>query len=320
MPALTRSSPFVVQHLQIEDAQKKKQDKATVTSSKFSCTDDPNPSEFELSVHFGSAKSDYLSVFFKTMGKGVTLLSHRVSVIDHEGRLLKPANKAPMGTRYSVERNSGLGTAQLLRLDLIPKNEIAILYSMEYLPQETVEENDCTIKLQSDFIDMLESAKFTDVTFVIQEEEVAAHKNVLASRSSYFEKMFDSDMQESVSNRVEVTDVQPDTFQAVLSYLYGGVMEEESFESLAELIAAADKYGLDELKKICESTLRYNLQFDNIIDALLVADTHNCTSLLRDAKVLFKRLVKILKQDKANWNKLAMRPDLLMQLLDCLTD
>jgi len=315
MSELTKSPTFVVQHVwQIECAQKLKEDKAIIISPKFSCADDPNPCEFELQASFGSKKSDYLSVYFHTRDQSVTMLVLQVSVIDHEGRLLKTGNCT---TIAKIEPNFGWGFLEMLALNLITESKIAILCSAKYLPDKSVGMNPCPTKFQSDLIHMFESAKFTDVTFLVQGEEIAAHKSVLASGSAYFEKMFEAKMQESATNRVEVTDVQPTTFKAVLRFLYGGVMEEKEFKSLAELIVAADKYGIDDLKNICESTVRAHLQFENIVDALLLADMHNCASLLRDGKVLFKALAKLLKKDQCNWNKLAERPSLLMQLLDC---
>merc|ERR1712168_1010014 len=219
-----------------------------------------------------------------------------------------------------MEPNSRWGYLEMLALNLITESKIAILCSAEYLPDKSVGMNPCTKKLQSDLIHMFESAKFTDVTFLVQGEEIAAHKSVLASRSAYFEKMFDAKMQESATNRVEVTDVQPTTFKAVLRFLYGGVMEEKEFESLAELIVAAEKYGMDDLKSVCESAIRTRLQFENIVDALLLADMHNCASLLRDGKVLFKSLATLLMKNENQWNKLRERPGLFMQLFKVLAE
>ena len=162
---------------------------------------------------------------------------------------------------------------------------------------------------------MFESAEFADVKFLVQDEEIPAHKNVLASRSVYFKNMFQAGMQESVSNSVKITDVSLTTFKAVLRFLYGETPKEKQFLPLAELIVAADKYGLDELKEICGSAIGTNLQTENIIDALLIADMHNCQSLLQDAKTLFRARTEDVKENKEKWSRLAGRPNLLLELL-----
>jgi len=310
---------FVVQHvLQINDAQAKKQRKETITSAKFRCHDDPTSAEFEVEARFGSQKSDFLSVFVRSCNKDVSSTLFQFSVIDHEGHLLHSMkygnNKNDKVLK--VERNRGHGWPEMLALDKIKASKLAILCNLEYLSDAS--DHDAkelyATQLQADLIAMFESGTYADVTFLVQEKKLAAHKSVLASRSDYFKKMFDAGMQESASNQVKVSDVEPSTFKTLLRFLYSGAVEEEQFDDLAKLVAAAEKYGMDELKKICESTMRANLQLENVIDALLIADIHNCSSLLRDAKTLFKSLAKFLKNED-DWNKLAERPGLLLELL-----
>lgn len=92
-----------------------------------------------------------------------------------------------------------------------------------------------------------------------------------------------------------------------MKFIYGGVMEEKEYEALAQLIVAADKYGLDELKKICSLAIRSTLPVKNIVDCLILADKIDCPELLRDAKVLFKDLVLYLRRDQTLsplWDKL----------------
>jgi len=215
-----------------------------------------------------------------------------------------------------VERNRGQGWSEMLPLDKIKAPKLAILCNLEYLSDASDHDANelYATQLQADLIAMFESGTYADVTFLAQEKKLAAHKSVLASRSDYFKTMFDAGMQESASNLVVVSDVDPSTFEALLRFLYSGAVEEKQFEDLARLVAAADKYGMDELKKICESTMRANLQAKDVIDALLIADIHNCSSLLHDAKTLFKPLAKFLKNED-DWNKLAERPGLLLELL-----
>ena len=315
MTALTKSVSLVVQHaLKIDDVQTKKEQTATVTSSKFSCQEEPNSGEFDLVARFGS-EANFLAVSLQRHAKSATLMSFQFSVIDEGGRLLRKRREERL---TNITPGILWGFKDMLALDQITGRKIVILCYIKYLPQDSIPDvvDDRTLQLQNDYIDMLESAAFADVTFLVQGEEMVAHKSVLASRSCYFKRMFEAGMQESASNRVEVTDVSPAIFRAVLRFLYGRVMEEDKFEALAELIAAADKYGIEKLKRICESAICANLGVENIIDALLVADMHNCASLLRDAKVVFKALAEILKKDQTKWNKLTKSPGLLLQLLE----
>ena len=106
-----------------------------------------------------------------------------------------------------------------------------------------------------------------------------------------------------------------------MKFIYGGAMEEEEYEALAQLIVAADKYGLDELKKICSLAIRSTLPVKNIVDCLILADKINCPELLRDSKVLFKDLVLYLRRDQTLsplWDKLEKAHWLL--LVDTLSE
>ena len=110
---------------------------------------------------------------------------------------------------------------------------MAILAHFQYVPYESIPDavSNSTIhsQLQKDFIAKFESGVDTDFTFIVKGEEVAAHKLILSTRSEYFQRMFETEMQESASNRVEVPDVEPATFRNLMKFIYGGVMEEKEW-------------------------------------------------------------------------------------------
>ena len=312
---------FSVQlQLPIADVQSKIRNKAQVLSTGFLSKDDPRPIEFQVSAKFGSEEPDYLSAYFKSKGEAVEVKRLRITVVDVAGgRLL--ASFESEGGKNPV---TSWGWSEMLSLNEITTSKIVILCNLEYQTvkkQTTPSERDqFQSRLASDLSDLLQSSAFADVKFQVQGEEIPAHKSILVSRSTYFDKMFNAGMQESESGRVEITDVEPTTFKAVLRYLYGSVLEEKEFEPLAKLIAAADKYGIDELKEICASALSTNLQVQDVIDALLLADLHNCQGLLRAAKTLFKAHSATVKEDQIKWKKLVERPSLVLQLLECAID
>jgi len=51
--------------------------------------------------------------------------------------------------------------------------------------------------MPKDLLKMLDSGNFADVTFVLGETKVKAHKCILASRSNFFENMFNAGMREA---------------------------------------------------------------------------------------------------------------------------
>jgi len=135
---------------------------------------------------------------------------------------------------------------------------------------------------------LFESGQHADVTFTAQEEKIVAHKCVLAAQSSYFERMFATNMKEGDSGEIKVTDVRPKILRGMLKYLYCGEAPEYSGADWMDLVAAADKYGLEELKKRGESVLCSQLDKENVIDALHFANRHGCAELLQQATNVFK--------------------------------
>ncbi|KAA3676300.1 speckle-type POZ protein [Paragonimus westermani] len=120
-----------------------------------------------------------------------------------------------------------------------------------------------------------------------------AHKAILAARSPVFAAMFEHSMEESRANRVEITDMEPETLAEVLHYIYTGQVF--GLDKLAhELLAAADKascsdlftavstvnlYQLERLKTMCEEALVESLTVENSCDILGLADMHNADQL-----------------------------------------
>ena len=111
-----------------------------------------------------------------------------------------------------------MGWNEVMPLDKIKGSHIVVLCNLKHhYSASQLEIN--KICVLGDFVNMFESADFADVKFLVKGEEIAARKNVLASRSVYFKNMSQAGMQDSASNQVEVTNVEPATFKAVLASL-----------------------------------------------------------------------------------------------------
>ena len=88
---------------------------------------------------------------------------------------------------------------------------------------------------------------------------------------------------------VAITDVKPDNFRNLLSYVYGKeIPEEEMRASAKDLISAADKYGISHLKLAAEACFVKFTEIDleNVMEHLLYADAMNC-ALLKEAVMDF---------------------------------
>ncbi|XP_065203502.1 protein roadkill-like [Planococcus citri] len=123
-----------------------------------------------------------------------------------------------------------------------------------------------------------ENRDFTDFTISVEGKEYPVHKIILASCSDYFATMFKTGMKESAENRVVITDVDEAVMDEVLRFIYTGKCENIDYLAY-DLLAAADKFDIGHLKKICEDSVYKSLSVDNALNVLILADRHNANEL-----------------------------------------
>ncbi|CAN1187362.1 BTB/POZ and MATH domain-containing protein 1 [Linum perenne] len=149
-------------------------------------------------------------------------------------------------------------------------------------------------KVHSHFDRSLESGPYTlkyRGSMCVAGEKFEAHKLVLAARSPLFRsKFFDSG---EGSEEIVITDLEPNVFKAILHFIYHDTLTEDvgntasssaSVSSISEslaakLLAAADLYGLDRLKLMCESHLCKDISVDSVARILALADSYHAVEL-----------------------------------------
>lgn len=97
----------------------------------------------------------------------------------------------------------------------------------------------------------------SDVRFLFRTKhggtcQIPAHKTVLASRSSVFERMFWGNLKEGPI--VNMPDVTPDAFSEFLQFFYLAELD-LTIENIAEVLKLVDKYDVTECFPLCESFL-----------------------------------------------------------------
>jgi hypothetical protein len=91
----------------------------------------------------------------------------------------------------------------------------------------------------------------SDICFVVIGEKVFAHKN-LCMRCDYFRALLTNEMLESRAAEITIVDISRPIFLTLLEYLYTDDVTVE-MDMAMELFMAADRYGVERLKTICES-------------------------------------------------------------------
>jgi speckle-type POZ protein len=145
-------------------------------------------------------------------------------------------------------------------------------------------------RILSQLEELFKKMPLSDATFNINGRKFAAHKTILAMRSEVFAAMFLHPTKEVQTGEVKVDDIDPDVFQEVLRYLYTGLTRSTTMDIMApELLAAADKYMLDELKTRCETHLIRKMSAKNCLDLLTLTAHHPAEHLKKFAIEYFRR-------------------------------
>jgi speckle-type POZ protein len=138
--------------------------------------------------------------------------------------------------------------------------------------------------------EMFEKMPLSDITFNIRGQKFSAHKSILAVRSPVFAAMFQHPTKEMQSNQVKVKDIDPDVFQEVLRFIYTGKTESTAMDKMAPgLLAAADKYILEDLKSCCETHLIRQMSAENCLELLSLTIHHPAEHLRKYAIDYFRR-------------------------------
>jgi hypothetical protein len=119
-----------------------------------------------------------------------------------------------------------------------------------------------------------------DVVFLVEGQRVAAHK-VLCLRCSYFRALLTGPMQEASSGRdtpIELPHLRHAIFVVLLEYLYTDAVD-VPLELAMELFQAADRFGVERLKKICEAKMLGSICVENAASIFHAADQHAAKSL-----------------------------------------
>lgn len=147
---------------------------------------------------------------------------------------------------------------------------------------------------------LMKNGAYSDVTIKVGTKLFKAHRNIKANRCDYFDVMFGGTFKESASSEIEMKDIEPDIFEAILLFIYSNKLPAH-FATIAEdLLVVSDMLLLPALTEICENHLCQNVTMDNYFDLLLVAYHCNQKKLKKKVAYFIMKNFKVLK-DKESW-------------------
>eukprot|EP01114_Cavostelium_apophysatum_P022001 TRINITY_DN7824_c0_g1_i4.p1 TRINITY_DN7824_c0_g1~~TRINITY_DN7824_c0_g1_i4.p1 ORF type:complete len:421 (-),score=124.42 TRINITY_DN7824_c0_g1_i4:41-1303(-) len=211
-------------------------------------------------IHVGAccpeAQLDNLLKLLNSGGILVTPLGdHLVKIVkDKDG---KPKTFKLMSVRYG---------------DLIVPSEVEIKEAQKILDREkattiVVPEN----TFPGDLVNLMNSKELSDVTLLVENEPVYAHKVILAARSEFFKAMFFTGLKESHEATVPLPNVPHAAFMDILKFIYSGDLTLNSPDHAIDILPTANYLRLNRLKALCEICIRDSVEIENAAYILAVA-------------------------------------------------
>ena len=119
---------------------------------------------------------------------------------------------------------------------------------------------------------MQKEERFCDVTLKIgKDRKLRAHRAVLALSSNYFEALFGTNWVEGKSNEVELLGFDEDAITSLVRFAYSGTVEITK-DNVQFLLEVANYLGIEFVQKECIRFLEENLNKNNCLSALQIAD------------------------------------------------
>ncbi|CAL5039867.1 unnamed protein product [Urochloa decumbens] len=201
-------------------------------------------------------------------------------------RLLDPAEKLGPSPVPAVSATLGKGQGKdvflMLRTNLLRLPQRCLLPQVATVSPPTTAAAAPSSDLHRHFGELWRSQMGADVTFLVSGQHIAAHRYVLAARSPVFKAQLFGDMKEkAASQRQSVVK----TSGSMSSFIYTDTSpeldsKEEDAKALAQhLLAAADRYGMERLKVICEERMCAGISVGTVATALALAEQHGCSKL-----------------------------------------
>ncbi|CAM0902626.1 unnamed protein product [Alopecurus aequalis] len=181
--------------------------------------------------------------------------------------------------------------------------------------------------LQDHLQQMLKDGQGADVTFSVGGQLFSAHRCLLAARSPVFKAELFGPMLEKSTQCIKIDDIEPSIFEALLHFAYtDSMLDDEHYKEgrtakLQHLLVAADRYGLDKLRVLCERKLSECMDVETVATTLVLAEQHHCKDL-KEACVEFMAPRNVLQAVMATdgfKHLIESCPGVMKELLDMLS-
>ena len=295
-----------------------------VASPKFTC----NGHQWELRVYPGGcnqAAEGQVSVYLNHLSEGTIATSFDINIVDKFGKL--NTDEDLIEDEFSITANNSWGWKDFIsRSDILDESKnilgsngtLTVAISMQEEPTDVfVPKNPFVKMMQAMFNDEDTADICFEVSTAGEKKDddddrtkraktttpFYAHHSILRGCAPMLAAICGSNNDGGGVVTASVNDIRPEIFQHLLSYVYGGTIPEEELKTHAkDIIAAADKYSIVNLKLEAEAAYvkSTKISFDNVMDDILFADSRNC-ALLKEAAMDFLAENSVEATEKASF-------------------
>ena len=323
--------------------ERKQNEKIESHTFKINGPDDENTSWYMYAIPKPSENPNAVSLFLTNLGKNEVKVSYEISILDKtktkkrtvrssEQRIFGPVG-SPTGAwgfksfvSYSALREE---PSLLQDGDLVISCQINIqgaekTVSGSKYPQKDrkLQTNQNSLEsLSDDFVKGFSESNCSDLQVNCGGRNFECHEFVLSARSPVFRAMFQSNMTEKRTKTITIADHSPDVIQKMLQYIYSGKVDLDDQQELTrELLKAAEKYGLEMLKKLCEDKLCDSLVLKNSVKNLILGEMFGATKLMKNAmKLLASNMSSVI--DTEEWETCTRHhPTLVTEVMRVIVD
>ncbi|XBI42233.1 hypothetical protein VPH35_126590 [Triticum aestivum] len=223
-------------------------------------------------------KAQYKFSFIDESDKQESARIHRLKIFEFQAYSMNSCGR--LMTRENLGKSKHFKNDSFtIRCDIVVINNVTTTTTSEFKEIEVPSSD-----MQRNFMDLLLTGEGTDVVFEVGGETFAAHRCILAARSTVFRALLFGPMKEGTSTMVQVNDMDPNVFKTMLDFIYGDSLlvpeaGENSWVLLQHLLVAADRYDLQRLKHMCEKKLCEHISVSTATTVLALADEQGCGEL-----------------------------------------
>lgn len=153
--------------------------------------------------------------------------------------------------------------------------------------------------------ELFESETFSDAIIECGDSEFKVHKAVLSIRSPVFKAIFENDMTERRSGRIQIKGTDSKAMKLFLRILYVGAnfdTEMIPIEIFPDVLDLAEKYNLPDIKALCEHQIETKVEISTALMFLVLAEKYDLAEAMSSVwKFLKENLKAVRNNDKDEW-------------------